>query len=209
VGVVGRVKQYGLDTDGRIVVYLPQTQAPARAMYMVVRADGAADRLGPAVRDVVRAVDPALPIYRMRTLQTLVDNSVARQRFALQLLGLFAVVALALAAIGTYGVMSYIVAQGRRELGIRLALGATARGIVGLVVTHGLWVAALGIAAGLLGAVAVSRVMSTLLFGVPPTDPVTYAAAAALLGAVAFAAVLIPAIRASAVDPVTVLRSEQ
>lgn len=208
VGVVGRVKQYGLDTDGRIVVYLPQTQAPSRAMYVTVRAKANADSIQGAVRDAVRAVDPALPIYRMRTLQTLVNNSMARQRFALQLLGLFALVALSLAAIGTYGVMSYIVAQGRRELGIRLALGATARGIIALVVAHGLGVAALGIIAGLIGAAGVSRVMSTLLFGVPPTDPMTYATAALLLGAVAFGAAVIPAIRASRVDPMSVMRAD-
>jgi predicted permease len=208
VGVVARVKQYGLDTDGRIAVYLPQTQAPTRAMYVTVRSSMEADSVATAIRQQVRELDPNLPIYRLRTMTSVVGLSMATQKFAMQILGVFALVALALAAIGIQAVMAHVVAQGTREIGIRLALGASSHGILSLVLRHGLAVAAIGIAAGLGGAAALTRLMRTLVFGVGTIDLVTYAAVAVLLGFIAVLATLVPAIRASRVDPVVSLRND-
>jgi predicted permease len=208
VGVVGRVKQYGLEQDGRIAVYVPHTQAPARALYVVARSDRDAAALAPAVRAQVRALDPNLPIYRMRPMSALVDASLARHRFAMRLLLLFALLALVLAAIGTYGVMAFIVAQGTREMGIRLALGATPARIVSLVMRQGLTVAAIGVALGVGGAFLLTRVLRNLIVGVGTADPLTYAAVAVLLGLVAVAASAVPARRAARIDPATSLRSE-
>lgn len=132
----------------------------------------------------------------------------ARRRFSMTLLTLFASLALALAAIGVYGVMSYLVDQGTREIGIRMALGATPNSIVGFVVSRGMLVAACGVGAGLLGATAVTRVMSSLLYGVQATDAVTFSAIAALLAAIAFFATYLPARRAARIDPMISLRSE-
>jgi predicted permease len=208
VGVVGRVKQYGLAQDGRIAVYLPQTQAPVRAMYITARAENGPESIVPAIRQQIREMDPNLPIYRLRPMSALVDASLARHRFAMRLLMLFAVLALVLAGIGTYAVMAFIVSQGTREMGIRLALGATPGGIISLVVRQGLSVAAIGVVVGLAGAFALTRVLSTLIFGVSSTDPLTYAAVAAVLGGVAILASAVPARRASRIDPAISLRNE-
>ncbi len=208
VGVVGRVKHYGLDTAGRIAVYMPHTQATSRALYVVVRSTADPDTIAGAVRQQVRDLDPNLPIYRMRPMHALVASSVATQRFAMQLLGVFSVIALLLAAIGINAVMAHIVAQGTREIGIRLALGATAPGILALVFRHGLVMAIVGIAVGLAGAAGLTRLMRSLIFGVEPIDPATYASVGALLGLIAVLATLVPALRASRVDPVVSLRSE-
>jgi ABC-type antimicrobial peptide transport system permease subunit len=156
----------------------------------------------------VRALDPNLPIYRMRPMSALVDASLARHRFAMRLLLLFALLALVLAAIGTYGVMAFIVAQGTREMGIRLALGATPARIVSLVMRQGLTVAAIGVALGVGGAFLLTRVLRNLIVGVGTADPLTYAAVAVLLGLVAVAASAVPARRAARIDPATSLRSE-
>ena len=208
VGVVGRVKQYGLETDGRIVVYGPHLQGPVRALYITVRSSGDLNALAPAVRSQVRELDPNLPVYRMRPMTQVVETSLARQRFSMRLLGLFALLALVLAAIGIYGVMAYLVAQGTREMGIRLALGATRGGILALVLRQGFVITFAGLALGIAGAFLLTRLMSTLVFGVRPTDPLTYAAVAALLAAVALIASAVPARRASQIDPAISLRSE-
>jgi predicted permease len=208
VGVVGRVKQYGLESDGRIAVYAPQTQRPARAMYVAVKTttDMAATMTG--VKSAVRELDPNLPIYRMRPMTSVVATSLARQRFAMQLLALFALVALVLAAIGTYGVMAYVVAQGTRELGIRLALGASGRGILALVLRQGLIVCGAGILIGLGAATVLTRILRTLIFGVDAMDSMTFATVAGLLTLTAMLATLAPALRASRIDPVISLRTE-
>jgi predicted permease len=208
VGVVGRVKQYGLAQDGRIAVYLSQTQAPVRAMYITARAENGPDSIATAVRQQIREFDANLPIYRLRPMSALVDASLARHRFAMRLLTLFAILALVLAAIGTYAVMAFIVSQGTREMGIRLALGATPGGIIALVVRQGLSVALIGVVVGLAGAFALTRLLSTLIFGVSSTDPLTYAGVAAVLGGVAILASAVPARRASRIDPAISLRNE-
>jgi predicted permease len=208
VGVVGRVKQYGLETDGRIALYRPHTQQPGRSMYVTVRTTSDVDLVAAAVRQQIRELDPNLPIYRMRPMTTLVESSMARQRFAMLLLGVFALLALSLAAIGTYGVMAHVVTQGTRELGIRLALGATNGRILTMVLKHGLVVAGLGLIAGLGAAALMTRLLETLMFGVTGTDPLTFTSVAAMLALCAVIATLVPALRASRVDPVVSLRAE-
>jgi predicted permease len=209
VGVVGRVKQYGLDTDGRIALYRPQTQQPGRSTYVTLRVTGGQPAsIATAVRQQIRDLDLNLPIYRMRPMTALVEASMARQRFAMLLLGVFALLALSLAAIGTYGVMAHVVTQGTRELGIRLALGATNGQILGMVLRHGLGVAAAGLIIGLAAAAMLTRLMATLIVGVTARDPLTFGVVAAALTMAATMATLMPALRASRVDPVVSLRSE-
>ena len=208
VGVVGRIKQYTLDADSRIAIYLAQTQYPARAMNVVLRSSTDPAGLAGAVRQQVSALDPDLPIYNVRTMEERVRASLAPRRFAMLLLAVFAALALGLAAIGIYGVMAYLVSQGTRELGIRIALGATPRGIVTLVVRQGLGVAAAGIALGVGAAFVLTRFMQSLLFGVGAADPLTFAAIPALLAGVALVASCVPARRAARIDPVVSLSAE-
>ncbi len=208
VGVVGQVKQYALDADARIAFYRPHTQQPARQLYVTVRTAGDPAALGGPVRDAIRGLDPDLPIFRMKTMRARVDESLARRRFLMTLLSLFAAVAAALAAIGIYGVMAYLVSQGTREMGIRIALGASPASIQRLVIRQGLLVGLVGVTAGLSGAFALTHLLDSLLFGVEPTDPLTFAAIAAALLAVALAASYVPARRAAGTDPIVALRSE-
>ena len=208
VGVAGRVRQYALDQDDRIALYMPHTQAATRAMYVTVRGSTPPEVLAGAVRQAVRDLDPGLPLYRVRPMSALVDASLARQRFAMRLLGLFAMVALVLAAIGTYGVMSYVVTQGTREIGIRLALGASARSVLGLVISQGVSVAAAGVAIGLGAAYFLTRLLGSLISGVGRSDPWTYTGVGILLALVAVAASAIPAVRAARIDPAISLRNE-
>jgi len=208
VGVVGRVKHQSLDDDPRVAFYLPHGQAPARAMSVVVRTGTDPAGLASAVKKQIREVDAALPMYSVRTMETYVERSLARQRFSTVLLGMFAAVALALAAVGTYGVMAYLVGQGAREIGIRIALGASRGRIMGLVLRQGLTLAAAGVVLGLAGAFWLARFMAALLYGVSPGDPLTFAAIPAVLFIVALAAGYVPARRAARVDPVVSLRCE-
>lgn len=208
VGVVGRVKQYGLDSDDRIALYLPQTQSPARSVYVAIRTTGDPAQLLPQVRRAVSEFDAGIPIYRVKTMERRVDESLARSRFAMTLLTAFAAIALTLAAIGTYGVMAYLVKQSTRELGIRMALGATAHEVLRLVMQKGAMVAGIGLAAGITGAWALTRLMRTMLFGIAPTDAPTFGTVVVLLGLVAIIATLGPARRASRVDPTITMRAE-
>ncbi len=208
VGIVGRVKQYTLDGDSRIAMYLPQTQSIARAMNVVVRSAADPEALAAAARREMQAIDPDLPIYNVRTMAQRVDESLARRRFSMLLLTLFAALALGLAAVGIYGVIAYLVAQGARDLGIRLALGATPRGILMLIVGHGLTVALTGVAGGLAGAFVLTRFMRNLLFGVGAADPATFVLVSLLLLTVALVASYVPARRAAQIDPMDSLRSE-
>ncbi|HXB74257.1 MAG TPA: FtsX-like permease family protein [Candidatus Acidoferrales bacterium] len=153
-------------------------------------------------------MDSDAVVYDIRTMQERLYRSMARQRFASVMLAAFAAFALLLAAVGIYGVMSYLVAQSTHDIGVRVALGASAGNILGLVVKQGMTLAIAGIAVGLLGAVALTRVMSSLLFGVSATDSLTFGAVALLLAIVAFVAAAIPARRATAVDPMVALREE-
>lgn len=208
VGVVGRVKQDTLDSDPRIAFYLPQTQYPTRAMTVALRSGNDPSGVLSAVKNELRRLDADLPMYYLRTMQQRVDESLARRRFSMLLLAVFAGVALALATIGIYGVMAYLVNQGTREIGIRVALGATRQNIVSLVVRQGMALALCGTAIGLAGAFLLTRLIRSLLFGVEATDPVTFVGIALLLGLVALLASYIPARRASRVDPLVALRYE-
>jgi len=208
VGVVGRVKQYGLDADARMAFYRPHTQSPSRALFVTVRTAGDPAALAPAVAREIRAFDSDLPLYHVQPMSRRVDESLARERFAATLLTIFAVLALALAAIGVYGVMAYLVTQGVREIGIRVALGATPSGILTLVMRQGALMAGAGLAAGLAGAFMLARVMESLLFGITARDPLTFAVVSVTLAVVAAAAVAVPAIRATRVNPIEALRND-
>jgi predicted permease len=208
VGVVGGVKQYALDTDSRVTVYMPHGQSPSGTMYVVARTSGDPGALAQALTREARAIEPNVPVYDVKTLEERLSDSLARRRFAMTALGLFALVAMLLAAVGIYGVMSYSVAQRTREIGVRVALGASRRAVLGLVLRRGMLLAALGIGAGLAGALPLARVLGSLLFGVSAADPVTYAAISLLLALAALLACYVPARRATKVDPMVALRYE-
>jgi putative ABC transport system permease protein len=206
VGVVGRVKQYAVDSDSRIAFYTPQSQAAGRTLFVAVRTAGDPAALGSEMKRIVQRVDPALPVYRVRTMDSVVQRSLSQQRFTMWLLALFAGTALVLAAAGVYGVMSYLVAQRSRDLGIRMALGATPRAILGEVLSHAARVAGIGAAAGVAAALAAARLLRGLTFGIDPADPATFAGVTVVLTAVALAASYIPARRATKIDPIASLR---
>jgi predicted permease len=208
IGVVGAVKHYGLDSEAKIVVYFPDQQSPKREVYLVARTSSDPARLARAIVREIHAVDSSIAVYEIRTMQERLYDSLARQRFASTMLGAFAALALLLAAVGVYGVMSCLVSQNTHDIGVRIALGAQPVSIVGLVVRQGMELAAIGIVGGLIGAAVLTRVMASLLFGVTATDPVTFSAVVVILAAVAFSATVIPACRAMRIDPIVALREE-
>ncbi len=208
VGVVNDVRYRGLDAAIRQDLYLPSAQAPQREMSMVVRTASEPMGLAAAVRAAVLSVDADLPIYRVRGMREVVDASLGQQRFPLQILAAFALLALVLAAVGIYGVMSYAVTQRTHEIGVRMALGAGRAEVLRMVVGQGLRLAIMGVAVGLAGSLALTRLLSSLLFGVSATDPATFVGVPVLLAAVAALACYIPARRATRVDPMVALRCE-
>jgi predicted permease len=208
IGVVGRIRQYTLDSDSRIAIYYPQTQYVTHEMNVVIRANGDPAALYSAARKEIHQVDADLPIFHPVTMDQRVQESLARRRFSMLLLSVFAGLAVALAMIGIYGVVSYVVNQGTREIGIRLALGATPRAILHLVIGRGMALASPGVIIGLLGSLVFTRMMRGLLFGVSPIDPLTFVAIPVVLVLVALLASYIPAQRATRVDPTVSLRSE-
>lgn len=208
VGVVGVVKQYGLEMDGKIATYFPEQQDPNRGMFLVARSSSDTALLSAAITREIHGVDPTAVVYGIRSMQDRLYDSLARQRFASTMLSAFALFALLLAAVGLYGVMSYLVSQGTRDIGVRIAIGARRSDILSMVVRQGMSLSAVGILAGLAGATAVTRVMASLLFGISAMDVATFAAVPGILAAVAFAATAIPALRATRVDPMVALREE-
>jgi predicted permease len=208
VGVVGRVKQDSLDSDPRIAFYLTHTQFPTRAMTVAFRGSTNPGVMLSAARNELRNLDPNLPMYRARTMEQQVDESLARRRFSMLLLGVFAGVALVLATIGIYGVMGYLVNQGTRELGIRIALGASPRNILNLVVRQGMALALAGVTLGLGAALLLTRLIRSLLFGVNTTDPITFGGIPFLLAIITLLACYIPAQRAARIDPLISLRCD-
>jgi putative ABC transport system permease protein len=208
VGVVSDVKQYGLAQPSTLQTYEPFLQNPFSGMTLVVRTENNPTALNSAIRSQVLAIDKDQPIARTRPLEQIIYESVAKQRFAMLLLGTFGAVALVLAAVGLYGVMSYAVTQRTHELGIRMALGARTGDVLKLVVSHGLTLALIGVGIGLGGAFALTRLMKSLLFATAATDPLTFAGIAVLLTGVALGACLAPARRAIKVDPMVALRYE-
>jgi putative ABC transport system permease protein len=209
VGVVGSVRYERLNDRERPEFYAPFRQSPDFAMEVVVRSRASdAAALAPPVRAALKGVDGNLLIWETRTMDELVGRSVAPQRFNVALLGVFACVALLLAAVGLYGVIAYTVALRTHEIGIRVALGARPRDVVRMVVGHGMGLTLAGIALGLAGSLALARLVSGLLYGVSATDPPTFILVPLLLAAVALAACLVPARRATKVDPLVALRHE-
>jgi len=208
VGVVGHMAHEGLDAQKRVQVYFPLAQNGLPFLGFTVRTTGDPLAALGAVRTAVRSVDPELPLANVNSMDHLIEQSTGSRRFAMLLLAGFAMLAMTLASIGLYGVMSYTVTQRARELGVRLALGADSREVLGLVLLQGLKLALTGVAIGLLTAFAVTRVMKNMLFNLSATDPLTFLAIALLLVAVALVASYLPALRATRVNPIEALRSE-
>jgi len=208
VGVVANVKQYALDSDSRVAFYMPHQQAPAGSLFVTLRTTTNPLDLAAAVTREARELDPNVPVYDVKTMDQRLSESLARRRFAMFALGLFAAVALILAAVGIYGVMSYTVTQRTREIGIRVALGAPTGDVIRLVVGQGMLTAGIGVGIGLAGALALTRVMSVLLFGVGATDLATFVVVAVVITGMALVACFVPARRAAKVDPMEALRYE-
>jgi putative ABC transport system permease protein len=209
LGVVGRVKMEGLSQDSnRVQGYFPFWQLPFTGMTVIMKATGDPNQLIAAAREQVRQVDPDQPIYNIKTMDEIRAESVAGERLNLTLFSIFAGIALILAIVGIYGVMSYTVTQRTHEIGIRMAIGAQQRDVFKMVLGQGMMLALIGIGVGLVGAFALTRLMATMLFGVTATDPATFAAIAILLTAVALMACYLPGRRATKVDPVVSLRYE-
>ena len=208
IGVVGDIKTDGFDTPEQPHVYFPILQNPGYAMAVMVKTEANPKLLTQSLREQVQAVDPDLPVFGEKTMEDIVETSLGERRFAMQLVTSFGVVALLLAGIGIYGVIAYSVNQRTREIGIRLALGANERDIMGWVLTQGMGLTAAGVGLGLAGAFALTRLLQGLLFGITATDAITFATLAVVLGLVALAACYIPAKRATKVDPMIALRCE-
>jgi putative ABC transport system permease protein len=209
VGVVGHVKHYGPDVAGREQTYFPLAQSPFfRSMYLAVRTTREPASVAGAIRQLVLAIDKDMPVYEVSTMDQLLAKSFVQPRLNLALLVIFAALALLLAAVGIYGVMAYTVAQRTHEIGIRMAIGAQNEDVLKQVLMEGTRLAAIGLALGLAGSLAANRLMTTLLFGVKPSDPLTFAAAAVILTGVMLVACYVPARRATRVDPMVALRYE-
>jgi putative ABC transport system permease protein len=212
VGVVGSVKRDSLSSAGEISVYLPSTHTAGflfpTQMSLVVRTDARVGDLAPRVRSAIGRVDGSVPVGTPRLVATLVSDSAARTRFTVILLATFAFVALSLGAVGIYGVVAYAVSRRTREIGVRMALGARASDVLGMVLRSGGTLTVVGVALGTVVALAASRVLAGFLFGVTTSDPVVFTAVPALLAAVALGACAIPARRAARVDPMVALRSD-
>lgn len=217
VGVVSDLKQFGLNSPAPPAVFVPLAQVPDKillvarqfvTMKFAIRTSVDPLSLSAAAKREMLNIEPSLPVTNMQSLEQIVSLSLAQDRFNTTLLGFFAGIGLLLAVIGIYGVMAYSVAQRTREIGIRIALGASSRDVLTLVLSQGLILAVIGVAIGLAGAFALTRLLSSLLFGVTPTDPLTFVATAVLLTGVALAACLVPARRAARVDPMVALRYE-
>jgi len=208
VGVVSDIRYTGLDGEIEQAVYLSYRQFPRSGMALVLRGAVEPLSLAPVLRNAVREIDPALPVYDVMTMNERLSNSVAARRFNLLLLGAFAALALLLAGVGVYGVISYVVTQRTHEIGIRMALGAQSADVLRLFIKQGMALVMLGVALGSLGAFALTRVMKSLLFDVSANDPLTFACVALLLSLIALAACYLPARRVARTDPLASLRHE-
>jgi predicted permease len=217
VGVVAHVKHFGLDAVERVQpqLYFPFNQAPddafpflASRANLIIRTTADPLNLTAAVRRQVQAMDPNQPVFNVSTMEQTLDQSLVTQRLSMTLLAFLASLALILAAVGIYGVMSYAVTQRTHEFGIRMAIGAQPRDVFKMVIGRGMMLALIGVAFGLVGAFSLTRLMKSMLFAVEPTDPVTFAGIAVLLTGVALVACYVPGRRATKVDPLVALRYE-
>jgi putative ABC transport system permease protein len=208
IGVVGTIKQTTLDAEAHAAMYLPHLQSPNPRLTLLVRTHGDPLSIAAAVRQEVRAIDKDVPVTQVQTMEKVLGASVAQPRFSMLVVALFAALALVLSAVGIYGVMAYAVSRRAHEIGVRMALGAGANQVLKLVLKDGMTLALAGIALGLLGAFALTRLMASLLFGVGAKDPATFISVAVFLALVAFIACYIPARRATKVDPLVALRNE-
>jgi putative ABC transport system permease protein len=208
IGVVGDIRHKGLDSQIDWAVYLSYRQTPRPSMAVVLRSAVTPTSLAKALREMVREVDPTLPVYQVMTMNERLSNSVSARRLNLTLLGSFAALALILAAIGVYGVISYVVTGRTHEIGIRMALGAQGTDVLKLFLGQGMSLVLIGVGLGLLGALALTRLMTSLLFVVTPDDPLTFASVAMLLSLIALLACYVPARKAANVDPLVALRHE-
>ena len=209
VGVVGHTSHEGLDAEARVQVYRPWAQVGGGGGgNVVLRTTGDPLKIVPAVRAAVKEIDRELPLANIRTMEEMIGNSMSQRRLSTVLLGVFSAIALLLATIGIYGVMSYSVTQRQRELGIRMALGASRGGVLGLVLRQGMVLAVVGVLIGLAGAFALTRLIASQLYNVKATDPLTFVLVTVVLTSVALVASLVPAMRATRVDPVVALREE-
>jgi len=208
VGVVNNVKQYALDQDEPMQIYLPESQFPTTVMTMVVHSDSDSQRLIAAVRGAVSEMDKDLALFNIKTMGELLSDSIALRRFLMVLLVGFAGVALTLAAVGIYGVISYSVTQRTHEIGVRMALGAARADVLRLVLGQGVVLAGAGVGIGLAVAFLVTRLMTSLLFGITASDPLTFVVVSTLITGVALGASFVPALRAAKVDPMVALRGE-
>jgi predicted permease len=208
VGIVANVKHHNLEVDSGTQLYVPHRQHPVASISLIVRTAADPESLAAAVRGVIQSADKELPVYRFTTMERMMADSSSRRRFTTILLGVFALIALILASVGLFGVMSYTVAQRTHEIGIRMALGASRANILKLVIFQGLALVGAGVTVGLGAAYLLTRLMSNMLFGVSPTDRLTFLLLPILLALVALAACYIPARRAAKVDPMLALRHE-
>ncbi|MGO4879870.1 MAG: FtsX-like permease family protein [Bryobacteraceae bacterium] len=208
VGLVGDVKYSGLDQPNEPVYYEPAAQSASRPMWLVVRTHGAAGASAAAISAQVRSIDPGVPISDLSPMSRVLYESVELPRFRASLMGVFACAALLLACLGLYGAMAYYVARRTHEIGIRMALGATSRGVLGFIVGRTFRLAAGGLAAGTIGDLVLVRFLKSMLFGIQPFDIPALAGAALLLGSVAMLAAWLPARRAARIDPMEALREE-
>lgn len=208
MGVVKEVQYDGLATGHPSVgaYYYPYAQNPQNGMILTIRARGDEASIVPEIRKAIAVIDPALPLYSVKTMSQYVDNALLSRRIPMFLAIIFAAVAMFLSAIGIYGVLAYGVAQRRREIGIRLALGSTSADVFRLVLRDGVKIVVIGIVLGLAGLVALRQVLTTVLYGVTPMDPIVIATVALALSLVALLAMVIPARRAASVSPATALQ---
>jgi ABC-type antimicrobial peptide transport system permease subunit len=208
VGEVGDSWQFGVGEDPQPVAYLPITQAYSPFAVLQVRTMGDPKTVLPSVRESVQSIDRNLAFVGVSTIGGLLDQGLWAPRMGAFLMGAFGLLALLLATVGIYGVLSYSVTQRTQEVGIRVALGAAPASVRGLIVKQGMTLVAIGVGIGVVGSVGLARLMTSLLFGVKASDPLTFAAATFVLAAVAFVATYLPARRATKVDPVVALRHE-
>jgi putative ABC transport system permease protein len=208
VGVVGGVRDTGFNQPPRPTIYFPSLQSPDQTMSLVVRTSLPTSAVLPAIKNAIWSVDKNQPIFAVRSMDEIISGIVSAQRLAFLLLGVFAFLALVLAAIGIYGVTSYAVSERKHEIGVRMAMGAQRSDVSRLVLGHGTRLAGIGVIGGVVAAMGLTRLLSSLLFGVSAADPLTFTAVALLLTLVALAASYIPARRAMRVDPIVALRHE-